>query len=248
MKIQSNKVLVQIGTNDGADEFNRICRHSMPSMVILVEPNKLHNPSISTQYGLVKNVHIENVAITDVEKGIVTLVIPKGKGYSAVHFSLLPMDDWGDDFEKIEAPSMTFSKLCEKYGISRIHYLQTDTEGFDTEIIKTIDFDKIEIDIIKYEKWTFPTDSLSRHGEKANSYGLAGMEYVSALLKSKGYVLFDDEADILATNQRLLVLRMRMSLLAKKAKAVLTKRRIYAYFISFSKRASNLLRSRRKPN
>lgn len=47
---------------------------------------------------------------------------------------------------------MTFMELCEWYEITDIHYLQIDTEGYDAEIIKSIDFAKVNIDIIKYEQ------------------------------------------------------------------------------------------------
>ena len=199
MKIQRDKVLVQIGTNQGNDDFNRICRRSRPSRVILVEPLAQLNPIIAKSYRRVKNVQVENVAITDVDKGFVDLVIPRGRGYGLAHFSLLPMNDWGDDLERVRVPSMTFGQLCEKHGIANIHYLQIDTEGFDAEIIKTIDFDRIAIDILKYEKWMFPIEAFTRHGEKARNYGVAGMAYVSELLMSKGYKLTDVGSDIVAT-------------------------------------------------
>ncbi len=185
MRILHDRVLIQIGTNDGADEFNRICRRSRPSKVVLVEPFAELNSSIQRNYRKVKNVHVENVAITNIEKGTVVLVLPRNRGNMTSHFSLLPMDDWGNDLIERQVPSMTFSQLCEKHGISYIHYLQIDTEGYDTEIIKTIDFERIRIDIIKYEKWMFPTDAFKRHGEKAKDYGAAGMAYVLNLLKDK---------------------------------------------------------------
>ena len=50
MELQKNKVFVQIGTNDGFDEFNSIVRQYEPSLVILVEPNKLLNDRINYHY------------------------------------------------------------------------------------------------------------------------------------------------------------------------------------------------------
>ena len=45
-KIAQNKGMIQIGTNNGADEFNGIVKYSNPSKVILVEPNKKLNGQI----------------------------------------------------------------------------------------------------------------------------------------------------------------------------------------------------------
>lgn len=206
MEFQKNKVFVQIGVNNGDDEFNQMVKDLQPSKLILVEPNKSLNEDIYRNYYGVDNVFLENVAITEIDKGIVNLVIPKdtnnGVSVNGVHydhqkFSLLPMTDWGDDFISIESNSMTFNELCNKHNITDIHYLQIDTEGYDTEIIKSIDFNKINIDIIKYEIWTFDESAFSKH-EKSNEYGLNGFNYVNDLLISLGYTLTRLPHDILA--------------------------------------------------
>ena len=196
MQIEKNKILVQIGTNNGKDEFNKICKDSDPSKIILVEPNSLLNSEILANYNGVNNVFIENAAIMEANRGIVSLVIPaaiRGKKsingiiYHSGHFSLLPMDDWGDKFVTLEAPSMSFNELCAKYSINNIHYLQIDTEGYDVEIIKAIDFEKINIDIICYERWDFGGDAFKRYGDKAKLYGINAMHFASNLLKGLGY-------------------------------------------------------------
>ena len=94
-------------------------------------------------------------------------------------------------------------ELCTRYEISDIHYLQTDTEGYDAEIIKSIDFTKINIDTIKYETWNFVEDCFSRHGDKAKLYGINGMNYISNLLLSLGYELTKDGGDMIAIKKRL---------------------------------------------
>jgi hypothetical protein len=116
----------------------------------------------------------------------------------AGNYSLLPMDDWGDEFTTLEVPSMTFNELCAKYGVMDVHYLQIDTEGYDAEIIKAIDFKKINIDIIKYENWKFTEDCFKRYGDKSKLYGLNGMKDVSDLLTYLGYELMDCREDTLA--------------------------------------------------
>jgi FkbM family methyltransferase len=213
--IKENKVFVQIGTNNGQDTFNKVVKYSSPSKIILVEPNKEFNALINESYSSISNVFIENVAITDKSDELVKLVIPKkiipfrkghvkGKktvnnvAYLDVNFTLLPMDDWGTEFESVEAKSMTFNDLCKKHNLTDIHLLMIDTEGYDCEIIKSIDFSKVKIDIIQYEKWNFPVSNFTRHGKKGKQYGIAGMKYVAKILKKQGYKFEEDEWNIIA--------------------------------------------------
>jgi len=211
LNINKNGVFIQIGTNNGSDEFNIMIKKSKPSKVILVEPNKSLNNVIYRNYSGVENVFLENVAITNSNKGEVELVIPSniynghsknGIRYGDAGFSLLPMDDWGDEFESIKADSMTFNELCEKYNINHVNFLQIDTEGYDSEIIKSIDFNKVDIDMIKYELWGFDEKCFTRHGDKGKEYGANGMNFVSELLVSLGYELTKLTYDMLAIKKR----------------------------------------------
>jgi len=197
MNIQGKKVMVQIGTNDGADEFNALCRGLRASKIILVEPNTILNPFIIHNYSDIDNVFIENVAITDVNKGTVLLYLPtqlvdeektkKDIRYATGHFSLFVPKEWYGEVttigKAIECPSMTFEELCKKYNITDIEFLQIDTEGYDATILKSIDFTKHNIKTIKYES--------------TNNWQT---ESIVPFLESKGYVLTKiDELDVLAT-------------------------------------------------
>jgi len=201
------KVFIQIGTNNGNDEFNSIVKYVCPDKIILVEPNSSLTGFIASNYANIENVYIENFAITTTTQGTVSLFMKNKLNLSGENemgirydggFSLLPMDDWGDDLDEIRAESISFDDLCKKHNVTNIRYLQIDTEGFDAEIIKSIDFNKINIDIIKYEKWNFSPHCFSRHGNKYMEYGLSGMESVEKLLKGKGYVLMEQQSDIIA--------------------------------------------------
>jgi len=206
MRIEKHKTLVQIGTYNGADEFNCIVHGADPAKVVLVEPNKEMNAEIIKNYTGVNNVFIENSAITEVDKGLVKLVHPadvprKNRQFYNECFSLIPMDDWGTDFKHIIVPSLSFMDLCKKYELTNIHFLQIDAEGYDCEIIKSIDFSKVNIDILKYENWSFPEDRFTRHGKKGKEYGINGMNYVAELLKNLGYSLIEGKADIIAIKE-----------------------------------------------
>lgn len=190
------KVWIQIGTYDGDDKFQKMVRQENPSLIILVEPNSEMNGLIQASYTGIKNVHIENVAITEVDKGLVDLVFPvktkkirvSSERYNKC-FSLLPMDDWGNDFKTLRARSKTFMDLCKEYKITNIDLLQIDTEGYDVTIIKSIDFKKVKINTLIYEQWNFTTDCFKRYGKDAKHYGLGGMKEAADLLTSLGYQL-----------------------------------------------------------
>jgi hypothetical protein len=51
----------------------------------------------------------------------------------------------------IRVPSITFAKLCEDHNVTRIDYLNIDTEGAEYDIIASIDFSKIRIHVISVE-------------------------------------------------------------------------------------------------
>jgi FkbM family methyltransferase len=210
-------IMIQIGTNNGNDRFRKLVLQEKPDLILLVEPNISLRNSIEKNYENIPNVHIISKAITWEDNSIVSLYYPAINGvegnvgkngitYHHVHFSMIPMNDWGDkkDMIEIKASGISFMSLCKEYNITEIEYLQIDTEGFDSEIIKMIDLNKIKIDYIRFEKWTFDTSCFTKHNEKeSNTLGIAGMEAAKSKLVSNGYELTDisdeDGNDILAT-------------------------------------------------
>lgn len=201
-------VFIQIGTHKGNDWFREEVIMYEPSMVILIEPNKDLIEDIKQNYEGINGVYIENVAITTIP-GDVTLYLPKlneqgvasnGVGYFPSNYSLLPMDDWGDtkDMDSFTAQGVTFDSILDKYKITHINYLCIDTEGYDAEIIKSIDFDKVKIDSLQYEDWSFSEDCFRRYGDDAKRFGINAMRDVACLLESYGYTLTPSGANIIA--------------------------------------------------
>jgi FkbM family methyltransferase len=210
-------VFFQIGTNDGNDMFRELVIKNKPDCVILVEPNKDLIDEIRKNYNNIKNVYIYNNAVYYNNDEMVELCIPakngimgtsadNGHSYSNAHFSLLPMNDWGNknDMAKITAKGITFDKICSNHNITNIEYLQIDTEGFDTEIIKMIDLSKYKINKIRFEKWGFQTDCFTKfNNEIAHELGINGMNNAIDKLKRYNYTLYEirdsDGNDIIAT-------------------------------------------------
>ena len=81
-----------------------------------------------------------------------------------------------EDIEDIEIEFIDFDKLIEKYQIKSIKHLQIDVEGAEFEILKTIDFTKIDIKTLEFEakhfdgtffegtKLKFVKEKLTLHG------------------------------------------------------------------------------------
>lgn len=60
-------------------------------------------------------------------------------------------DAYKDVVEEHVAQQITFDTLMTTLNINEITYLKIDTEGMDFDIIKSIDYDKYEINFIKME-------------------------------------------------------------------------------------------------
>lgn len=82
-----------------------------------------------------------------------------------------------------EVDALPLMELIENSGFTKLDLLQTDTEGFDAEIINMIDFDRIVPAIIKYEHSTLSA------GDKSST---------EELLRGRGYRLIYEKSDAIA--------------------------------------------------
>ena len=83
----------------------------------------------------------------------------------------------------------SFDKTLEVFtnlGIAKFWYLQIDTEGYDAEILKMIDFKKYHFDVIKFEKINLSTADLKDIQKKLEIQ----------------YYLFNFSEDIVAINKQ----------------------------------------------
>ena len=211
-----NKVYFQIGTNNGNDSFLQKVKQDKPDMIILVEPCNFLNEDIKRNYKDIENVHLYNKAMYYTSNEIVTLVIPSKNGqyglradngiiYNTENFSLVPMNDWGDidDMVKYKASTITFDDICKEQNITNIDFLQIDTEGFDSEIIKMIDLSKYNIEQIQFERWGFDSNCFTRYHKNSNELGVNGMLSAVNKLSKYGYTIYNinESADYLAIKQ-----------------------------------------------
>lgn len=85
----------------------------------------------------------------------------------------------GGTTETIWVNTQKIETICDKYNISRINYLSIDVEGAEFEVIKSINFDKLFIDVIEFE----------------NNYNDVSVPIIS-YLESKNYIKIHDSGDI----------------------------------------------------
>lgn len=81
---------------------------------------------------------------------------------------------------EIQVPAVTWRTLCQRHGVERIDVLVTDTEGYDFEIIRQVDFTRHRPLLLIYEHHHFDDDT-----RKA----------CHALLHANGYTLFEEGLD-----------------------------------------------------
>ena len=87
--------------------------------------------------------------------------------------------DWGSTTELIKVPTKRMETICDEHNISHINYLSIDVEGAEFEVIQSINFDKVFIDVVGFE----------------NNYHDVSAPIV-AYLNDKGYVVIHTAMDI----------------------------------------------------
>jgi hypothetical protein len=75
----------------------------------------------------------------------------------------------------IKVKTKKIETICDENNISQINYLSIDVEGAEFEVIKSINFDKVFIDVIGFE----------------NNYSDTSAEII-AYLESKNYIILNN--------------------------------------------------------
>ena len=184
---------VEIGANDGEqhDHLRPLLR-SRRWRGVMVEPVPYVFERLRRNYGELEGVTLANVAIADRDGTLpfyhlAQLEDPEREGlpswYDALgSFSRETVLEHGSeiaDIERrllsIEVPSLTFESLCERYGLEQVDLLLIDTEGYDWEILKHIDFRARHPRLVIYEHFHLAPDVSRRCGEHLEAQGYETM-------------------------------------------------------------------------
>ena len=204
---KNNAFFIQIGSNDGSANdplVGLIKKYNLAG--ILVEPmDDLFN-KLRTNYAGQSGLIFENSAISadfDGQRDFYYLqASPEKMASWPVWYtqlgSFMPeiierhecrIPDIKEYITSRKISCLTFKSLVNKHNIKRINLLCIDTEGYDFEILKTVDLSTLKPDIVIYE----PIHLKDREYAKCNK-----------LLKNHGYMLYWDSPNIIATRNNIL--------------------------------------------
>lgn len=203
---------LQIGANDGKNN-DPVHRHILERKwkSVLVEPQKfVFENELSKTYAGVTHVHLERCAIapTRGELPLYRLGFTNARWATGLSSfdkrSLLDHIERGYVDRKAQAdgialpksrdeylttevvPTMSPNDLLDKHGIRKLDVLCIDTEGFDFEVLKLVDWKRFHPSVVLFE-----------------SKNLSDQDFLDAqkLMKTHGYELFWQRGDTIALSQ-----------------------------------------------
>lgn len=195
--INSNFCFIQVGANDGVSFdflYDFVIKRKSSGMVI--EPVKEYYDELITNYKNFPEIIKVNKAVHPIEKEIIIYKIAthnsdkypdwvKGiASFDINHHVKLKINS--DDIieEKVDADNLMMI-IANNYQNKKNDYFQIDTEGFDYEVLKMINFKVFKPAIIKYE-----SVNLIKEDKRKSEL----------LLKENGYHLFDEFGDTVGIN------------------------------------------------
>lgn len=189
---------VQIGANDGvfADPLrNFVTRNNVGGLV--VEPLKDLFDRLVANYRDFPKVRPVNVAIHKTARTIQLHRVDPAKaaglgdwtqGIASVHEHHHRLSQVPDSAMITEiVPACTLAELFERESVNKVDLLQVDTEGYDFEIIRMIDFQKVTPALIRFE-----------HGLPSATMSVAEFKNCTELLMDNGYYILTEPYDAIA--------------------------------------------------
>jgi FkbM family methyltransferase len=189
-------VFLEIGANDGVTIdplWPFIQRFHWRG--IMVEPIPATFQSLTANYAAHPQVHLVNAAIghTDGQQTIYSVKQHPGQVERANLYASFRKDvvlsqvryvpNVENEIEELTVPCYTLSTLLDKTQIGPIDILQIDTEGFDAEILKMVDFSRLNPALIQFEH-----TNLSK----------SDIDDCARLLIARGYKVAWDSLDMIA--------------------------------------------------
>jgi FkbM family methyltransferase len=185
---------IEIGSNDGVQhDYLRPFITERAWRGVMVEPVPYVFERLRRNYGSLDRVELENAAIADRDGTLPFYHLREADSAERAH-----LPGWYDgigsfsrdvvashtrhipDIEsrivRVDVPAMTLESLCRKHGVERVDLLLVDTEGYDFQIIKSIDFAARHPRLLVYEHYHLDPDERERCGRYVREQGYETME------------------------------------------------------------------------
>lgn len=196
-KINKPFVFVQVGANDGVSfDFLYDFVVLRKSSGIVIEPIKEYYDELIENYINFDGIIKVNKAIHPIEKQLsIYKINPTSKSKypdwvkGIASFNLNHHKNLNINTNDIVTETVDCDTLMNIVNIDNIDYFQIDTEGFDFEVLKMIDFKIIKPKIIKYEHVSLSLNDKNKAKE---------------LLIKHGYFIFSEQNDTIALKSRII--------------------------------------------
>ena len=147
--------IVNIGCNNGDDHVLAFCKKHRDklSKVLMVEPSADKLNECIQNYAGIENVYFIDKAITVDNNNELALYVDNSCSmghHTSFRKEHLEAHNHTEIVEQ-KFPAININNLFEEYGLDTIDRLYIDAEGYDVDIVNSIDFDKYKVNRLRFE-------------------------------------------------------------------------------------------------
>jgi len=164
----TNGVLVDVGAADGINNSNSRRLIEIGWGGLLIEPNINNFNKLNELYSNHVNIFLENVGCGNETIKNVNFYIDKNDDYQQLStFSNKQVKKcktiYNCDFINVNIDIFNTTEILKKYNLKKINFMSIDTESYDLNVLKGIDFEYFDIDLICIEDWSEELDDLLKN-------------------------------------------------------------------------------------
>ncbi len=185
---------IEIGSNDGVQhDFLRPFILDRKWRGVMVEPVPYVFARLCDNYGSLERVELENAAIADRDGTLPFFHLRQAepeereslpvwydgigsfdRDVVASHATHIP--DIEERIVRSEVPALTFESLCRKHGVSELDLVLVDTEGYDSQIVQSIDLAARHPRLLVYEHFHLTAEDRERCARHVRARGYETLE------------------------------------------------------------------------
>jgi len=146
---KNRMTFIEVGANDGVDNDpikGWVKQYGWTG--VLIEPVSSAFEDLKNNYVGISGVFFENIAISNSDEKFATMYKPKSSKIASLDKNHTPMRG---KYKEIEVRLKKLNNIVDEYNISNLDLLNIDAEGYDFEVIRSLDFGMIRPKIIHYE-------------------------------------------------------------------------------------------------